>query len=74
MDIALTSVQENDRVSSAQQLSGGDGDDYLEKGRYYNGGRGADTFNCSPDSHDIIEDYNPEEGDKIVNVEDCETE
>ncbi|HZA48252.1 MAG TPA: hypothetical protein VE521_04935 [Nitrososphaera sp.] len=38
---------------------------------FYNGGPGADTFNCSPDSGDEVEDYNPAEGD-VVSA-DCET-
>jgi Ca2+-binding RTX toxin-like protein len=64
----------NDYLSTAQFLEGGEGDDYLELADSYNGGPGADTFKCSSASpFDTIEDYNPEEGDKIVNIEDCET-
>lgn len=63
----------NDYLSSAPYLSGGEGDDVLEEGELYNGGPGADTFKCSSGPYDTIEDYNPEEGDQIVNIEDCET-
>ena len=38
---------------------------------YYNGGPGADTFNCSPGPGDEVEDYNPAEGDTVS--ADCET-
>ena len=37
----------------------------------YNGGPGADTFNCSSVPGDIVEDYNPMEGDSVS--ADCET-
>ena len=49
-------------------MHGGEGDDVLEAtggGNRYNGGLGADTFNCSPGSLEIVEDYNPGEGDTI---------
>ena len=62
----------NDYLSTAQFIEGGEGDDYLELADSYNGGPGADTFKCSPGPYDTIEDYNPEEGDKIVNIQDCE--
>jgi hypothetical protein len=45
----------------------------LVAGDFYNGGPGADTFKCSPGPYDSIEDYNPEEGDTIINPADCET-
>jgi hypothetical protein len=53
------------------RLEGGPGDDYIELvGRAEPrmiGGPGADTFVCGPDSQfEIIEDYNPDEGDTIV--------
>ena len=61
----------NDYLSmdSAYEIWGGEGDDYLEGGQYYEGGPGADTFICSPG--DIVQDYNPAEGDVIS--ADCET-
>ncbi len=68
----------NDYLSldSAVDLKGGEGDDVLEVlapswDSNYNGGPGADTFNCSPGPGDIVEDYNPEEGDTVT--VDCET-
>jgi Ca2+-binding RTX toxin-like protein len=68
----------NDYLSldSARGLWGGEGDDVLEvlepsSETYYNGGPGADTFNCSPGPGDIVQDYNPAEGDVIS--ADCET-
>jgi Ca2+-binding RTX toxin-like protein len=67
----------NDYLSldSALDLKGGNGDDILEVlepswETYYNGGTGADTFNCSPGLGDIVEDYNPIEGDRVS--ADCE--
>jgi Ca2+-binding RTX toxin-like protein len=67
----------NDYLSldSAVDLKGGEGDDILEVlassyETYYNGGHGADIFNCSPGPGDIVEDYNPGEGDIITS--DCE--
>jgi RTX calcium-binding nonapeptide repeat (4 copies) len=66
----------NDYLSldGAETLKGGEGDDYLEGGTFYNGGPGADTFKCSSDNpYDTIEDYNPEEGDTIISPADCET-
>jgi Ca2+-binding RTX toxin-like protein len=70
----------NDHLSldSAVDLKGGEGDDVLEvlepsSETYYNGGPGADTFNCSSGPGDIVEDYNPEEGDQIISPADCET-
>lgn len=70
--------QGNDYLSldSAVDLTGGEGDDILEVlapswESYYNGGPGADVFNCSPGPGDIVEDYKPEEGD-IISA-DCET-
>ncbi|HEX6281984.1 MAG TPA: calcium-binding protein [Nitrososphaera sp.] len=70
--------QGNDYLSldSAVDLKGSEGDDILEVlapswESYYNGGPGADIFNCSPGPGDIVEDYNPEEGDTIST--DCET-
>ncbi len=68
----------NDYLSMdrALELKGGEEDDVLEVlepsyETYYNGGPGADTFNCSPGPGDIVEDYNPEEGDVVS--EECET-
>jgi len=69
--------QGNDYLSldSALELKGSEGDDILEilapsLETYYNGGPGADIFNCSQGPGDIVEDYNPEEGDVIS--EECE--
>lgn len=68
----------NDYLSldSAVDLKGGEGDDVLEVlapswESYYNGGPGADTFNCSPGPGDMVEDYNPGEGDAVT--ANCET-
>jgi Ca2+-binding RTX toxin-like protein len=63
-------------LDSALDLKGGQGDDFLELlapswESYYNGGPGADTFNCSSGPGDIVEDYNPVEGDSVS--ADCET-
>jgi Ca2+-binding RTX toxin-like protein len=63
-------------LDSALDLKGGQGDDFLELvapswESYYNGGPGADTFNCSSGPGDIVEDYNPMEGDSVS--ADCET-
>ncbi|MFL6522770.1 MAG: hypothetical protein ACJ71B_04745 [Nitrososphaera sp.] len=70
--------QGNDYLSlhMAVDLKGGEGNDVLEVlspswETYYNGGQGADIFNCSPGPGDVVEDYNPEEGDTISS--DCET-
>jgi len=46
--------------------SSGDCDDQLT------GGKGADTFSCGV-GMDIIRDYNPNEGDVIIDKENCET-
>lgn len=71
--------QGNDFLSlhMAVDLKGGEGNDVLEVlspswETYYDGGPGADTFNCSPGPGDVVEDYNPEEGD--VMSSDCETD
>ncbi|MDQ4101182.1 MAG: hypothetical protein M3115_03220 [Thermoproteota archaeon] len=68
----------NDYLSMywALDLKGGEGNDVLEAtssvgGSYFNGGSGADTFNCSPGPDDIVEDYNPTEGDTVSSH--CET-
>jgi Ca2+-binding RTX toxin-like protein len=61
----------------ALELHGDSGDDVLEVldpsegGSYYNGGPGADTFKCSPAPDDLVEDFNPGEGDTVS--ADCET-
>lgn len=67
----------NDYLSldSALELKGSEGDDVLEVltpswETYYNGGSGADVFNCSNGPGDVVEDYNLEEGDIIT--EQCE--
>jgi hypothetical protein len=63
-------------VYGGADLHGGEGDDVLEVlapsyETYYNGGTGADTFKCSPGHADIVQDYNPGEGDTAS--ADCET-
>jgi Ca2+-binding RTX toxin-like protein len=64
----------NDYLYGGSEKEGGEGNDVLEGGGgFYIGGPGADTFICSTGPRDIVEDYNPEEGDKIVNIGDCET-
>ncbi len=55
-------------------LQGGKGDDILEAtgaANYYNGGPGADNFKCSSGPGDVVEDYNPAEGDVVSS--NCET-
>ena len=57
-------------LESAVELKGSEGDDVLgvltpSWETYYNGGSGADIFNCSLGPGDVVEDYNPEEGDVI---------
>jgi hypothetical protein len=55
-------------------LKGGEGDDILEASggsNFYNGGLGADNFKCSPGPGDVVEDYNPGEGDTVS--ANCET-
>jgi hypothetical protein len=59
--------------SGGGDLHGGE-EDVLEASagdNFYNGGPGADTFNCSPGPGDIVEDFNYEEGDTAS--ADCET-
>jgi Ca2+-binding RTX toxin-like protein len=63
----------NDYLFGGSSLDGGKGDDILEGAAFYKGGPGADTFICSPGSSDRVEDYNPEEGDTIINPADCGT-
>jgi Ca2+-binding RTX toxin-like protein len=67
----------NDYLYGGGDMYGGEGDDVLEGAHpwtQYFGGAGADTFECSSEwGHETVHDYNPEEGDKIVNIEDCET-
>jgi Ca2+-binding RTX toxin-like protein len=57
----------NDKLfgkSGDDTLDGGNGNDEIH------GGPGADTFRCSPGPGDVVEDYNPEEGDTVS--DDCE--
>jgi Ca2+-binding RTX toxin-like protein len=63
----------NDYLFGCADQDGGKGDDVLEGAAFYIGGPGADTFKCDSDPYDTVEDYNAEEGDQIVNIEDCET-
>jgi hypothetical protein len=57
-------------------LIGGDGNNELSSSGdcddLFTGGKGADTFTCGA-GMDIIRDYNPNEGDVIVDKENCET-
>jgi hemolysin type calcium-binding protein len=60
----------------APYLDGSEGDDVLEVlasigYSYFNGGPGADNFKCSPGPGDVVEDYDPQEGDSVS--ADCET-
>lgn len=54
---------------------GGAGNDTLLSSGYCNdqltGGPGADKFQCG-EGNDIIKDYNPKEGDVILDQQDCE--
>ena len=55
-------------------MNGGNGNDILEASggdNYYTGGPGADNFKCSPGPGDIVEDYNPADGDIVSS--NCET-
>ena len=55
---------------------GGDGNDTLlsmgECNDQLTGGPGADKFQCS-EGNDTIKDYNPKEGDTILDQQNCET-
>ena len=57
-------------------LIGGDGNNTLSSSGncndHFNGGKGADTFICGGGT-DVIRDYNPNEGDTLVDKENCET-
>ena len=57
-------------------LIGGDGNNTLSSSGncndHFNGGKGADTFICGGGT-DVIRDYNPNEGDILVDKENCET-
>jgi hypothetical protein len=57
-------------------LIGGDGNNTLSSSGncndHFNGGKGADTFICGG-GKDVIRDYNPNEGDILVDKENCET-
>jgi Ca2+-binding RTX toxin-like protein len=67
----------NDHIfvdGSGSSLNGGNGNDILEAtGAYneYTGGPGADNFKCSPGTGDVVQDYNPAEGDTVS--ANCET-
>jgi Ca2+-binding RTX toxin-like protein len=62
----------NDYLFGSASQDGGKGDDYLEEGASSKGGPGADTFKCSDGPFDtVVEDYNPEEGDIIINPANC---
>ena len=57
-------------------IIGGDGNNTLSSSGncndHFNGGKGADTFICGG-GKDVIRDYNPNEGDILVDKENCET-
>ena len=57
-------------------LVGGDGKNELSSSGdcddLFTGGKGADTFICGGGT-DVIRDYNPNEGDVIIDKENCET-
>ena len=57
-------------------LIGGDGNNTLSSSGncndHFNGGKGADTFICGGGT-DVIRDYNPNEGDILVDNQNCET-
>ena len=57
-------------------LIGGDGNNTLSSSGncndHFNGGKGSDTFICG-EGTDVIRDYNPNEGDILVDKENCET-
>jgi hypothetical protein len=57
-------------------LIGGDGNNTLSSSgncdHQFTGGKGADTFICGGGT-DMIRDYNPDDGDVIVDKADCET-
>ncbi|MEH0876517.1 type I secretion C-terminal target domain-containing protein [Pectobacterium cacticida] len=69
-----TSLDEHGSASSTEgavrSLIGGDGDDILIAGSgdtILTGGKGADTFTWQKGDfgHDIVKDFNPDEGDKL---------
>jgi Ca2+-binding RTX toxin-like protein len=57
-------------------IIGGDGNNTLSSSGncndHFSGGKGADTFICGGGT-DMIRDYNPNEGDILVDKENCET-
>jgi hypothetical protein len=57
-------------------LVGGDGNNELSSSGdcddLFTGGKGSDTFSCGGGT-DVIRDYNPNEGDVIVDKSNCET-
>ena len=57
-------------------LIGGDGNNTLSSSGncndHFNGGKGSDTFICGGGT-DVIRDHNPNEGDILVDKENCET-
>jgi Ca2+-binding RTX toxin-like protein len=60
--------------SGSADIHGDKGDDTLEGSdgySFYFGGPGADNFKCSPGPYDVVEDYNPQEGDTVS--ANCET-
>jgi Ca2+-binding RTX toxin-like protein len=63
----------NDYLFGCAFQDGGKGDDYLEGGYSSKGGPGADTFKCGGYGpfDTVVEDYNPEEGDIIINPANC---
>ena len=82
----IQSSKDSDGILSSQSsiingvctntLIGGDGNNTLSSSGdcddQFTGGKGADTFICGGGT-DVIRDYNPNEGDIIVDEENCET-
>jgi Ca2+-binding RTX toxin-like protein len=82
----IQSSKDSDGIVSSQSsiingvctntLIGGDGNNTLSSSGdcddQFTGGKGADTFSCGV-GMDMIRDYNPNEGDVIIDKENCET-
>jgi hypothetical protein len=82
----IQSSKDSDGIVSSQSsiingvctntLIGGDGNNTLSSSGdcddQFTGGKGADTFSCGV-GMDIIRDYNPDDGDVIVDKANCET-
>jgi Ca2+-binding RTX toxin-like protein len=82
----IQSSENSDGIESSQTsiingvcnntIIGGDGNNTLSSSGncndHFSGGKGADTFICGGGT-DMIRDYNPNEGDILVDKENCET-